>query len=101
MSNNDRIIFKRSGGFMGRSKEITLDLNSFPLEEKKMIDKLVFNRSSNENQKQESVGADYFTYEITIIRNNVSNTIKSNELNTDKDIAPLIDLLNKKVEENE
>jgi len=90
-----RIVFERTGGFMGRKVNLSLDLAELPPDQAVTLKRLV-NESNFFKLKEippTSPAPDGFIYSITVETENNQRTIKVSEINLPQALRPLIDNL--------
>jgi hypothetical protein len=87
-----RILFEKSGGLMGRTTSLKLDLNELPPDQattlNRLIDKADF-LSLKENLVTRAM-PDEFNYTITVVTDKVQHTVHASDSSTPESLRPLI-----------
>jgi hypothetical protein len=94
-----KIYFKRSGGFEGRTTDITLNTNSLTPDESLNIKQLLDNAKFFDLPPKSSPperGADYFRYKITVETNERKHTVETTDLSMNPVLQSLVDFLNQR-----
>jgi hypothetical protein len=90
-----RIIFERSGGFMGRSVSLNLDLDELPPDQaatlKRLVDESDFFNLTEPPPKKPA--ADGFAYSLTVNDGKSERTFQLSETNVPNALQPLFENL--------
>ena len=91
-----RIIFERTGGFMGRKAAVDLDLNKLPADQAWTLRRLL--DESNFLSLEESLTApgparDEFQYSITVQTRNIEHCIRFSDASMPDSLRPLVEEL--------
>jgi hypothetical protein len=87
-----RIIYERSGGFMGLKSGLTIDLNNLPSAEAEILRGLVAGANFfalPENSSTRST-ADGFQYAITVETETVKHTVRTSDGTLPEELRPLL-----------
>jgi hypothetical protein len=86
------IYFKRSGGFMGIPLTANLDTTALPAEEADAIEQMLdeVNFFDLPSDPVNSSGSDRFTYELTVVSEEVEHTVCFSEQNTPAEMDSLV-----------
>ena len=89
------IIFKRSGGFIGRGMKFELDLNQLSSNEARHITQLIEQAGffSIPENLIEKFNPDEYQYTITIDVGALSHTVRTNDTTMPASLRPLVDEL--------
>jgi hypothetical protein len=90
-----RIIFTRSGGFLGREIDTDLDLNEMPEEESQEIQRLIL-ETNFFNIPQNLIppaSPDEYEYTVTVEAGNSHHTIQTSDANAPESLRPLLEKL--------
>jgi hypothetical protein len=76
-----QIYFKRSGGFVGRQLQVTLDTSSLPAAEAEIIEQMLMDANFFEmpSGPAEVSGADRFIYELKVVSEESEHTVLISE----------------------
>jgi len=88
-----KIQLERSGGFTGIAQRSSIDTDLLDAEEQKNLLEMVETAHFFDLPARipaSNVGADRFSYKLTITDKGRSHTIEFNEVNTPEDLSPLI-----------
>ncbi len=93
------ITFERSGGFMGRTVSITIDLDSLPSDQAETLRGLIEQSAffKREDAPPTSAVPDGFSYTITVAEETRTRTIHTADMAIDPDLQPLIDELSRRM----
>ena len=90
-----RIVFERTGGFIGRSIRLDLDLDELPPDQaltlKRLIEESEFFTLTESPSKK--IMADGFSYSLTINNGKNEKTIHLSETNIPNNLRPLLENL--------
>ncbi len=93
------ITFERSGGFMGRTVNLTLDLDSLPSDQaatlRGLLDQSAFFQRKDAPAKPAM--PDGFAYTITVAEGTQTRTIHTSDTAIDETLQPLIDELSRRL----
>jgi hypothetical protein len=94
-----KIIFERTGGFMGRKVSINLDLDELPASQSRTLQRLLdeadfFNLP--ENLSSQSL-RDGFSYTITVEEETVIRTVQLSDTTAPETVRPLLENLSRRV----
>jgi hypothetical protein len=90
-----RIIYERSGGFMGLKSSLTIDLDELPLDQAEALRTLLGEAnliSLSEDPPARSI-PDGFQYSLTIESEEVKHTVFTSDVTMPASLRPLIDEL--------
>ena len=90
-----RIIYERSGGFMGLKSSLTIDLDELPSDQAEMFRKLLGEANLiplSENPPDRSL-ADGFQYSLTVEFEEVKHTVRTSDVSMPDSLRPLMDEL--------
>lgn len=91
-----RIIFERTGGFMGRKTSLTLDLNDLPADQAGTLRDLLEQTnflSLEESPPAPSPARDEFHYRVTVETKNIQHTVHTTDTTMPASLYPLIEEL--------
>ncbi len=93
-----RIVFEQSGGFMGRTVNLTLDLGELPPEQASVLRNLLQEAHFLELDQDLAPRPmrDSFSYRITVETESAEHTIRVNDANAPSSLRPLIQELSKR-----
>lgn len=97
-----KIIFKQSGGMLGRDTETDLDLNQLPADEVQEIQRLILD-SNFFNIPQNlisSAAPDEYQYTITVDAGNSHHTVQTSDSTAPENLRPLLEKLSNLAKEN-
>jgi hypothetical protein len=87
-----RILFEKSGGLMGRTTSLTLDLNELPPDQAATLNRLIDEADFlhlEENLVTRAI-PDEFNYTITVVTDKVQHTVRASDSSTPESLRPLI-----------
>ncbi|GAB4505025.1 MAG: hypothetical protein Fur0043_20200 [Anaerolineales bacterium] len=92
-----RILFERSGGFMGRKIRLTIDIDDLPKEQASALHELLeevdfFGLPAD---LRRSPAPDEFTYSITVAKEDQQHSVHVNDASMPDDLRPLLKELGK------
>lgn len=91
-----RIIFERSGGIMGRTTSLTLDLDDLPADQAETLRRLL--DEANFLSLPENLVArpapDEFNYSITVEMDTMRHTVRASDTSAPESLRPLLSELN-------
>ena len=94
-----RIIFERSGGFMGLKSSLTSDLNELPLDQavtlRRLLDESHFFTLS-ENPPPTHSAPDSFQYTITVETDTAKHTVLTGDATAPEELRPLLQELSQR-----
>jgi len=92
-----KILFERSGGFMGRKISLDIDFDGLPDEKAEhlnnLLDEADFFELPNDLTRKDM--PDAFTYSITVVSNKGEYSVRCGDTTAPNDLRPLLDELNK------
>ena len=93
-----RIIFERTGGFMGLKSSLTIDLDDLPLDQAATLRRLLdeahfFTLTENPPTRPNPDG---FQYTITVESETAKHTIHTNDTSAPEELRPLLQELSKR-----
>jgi hypothetical protein len=90
-----KIIFERSGGFMGRNVKLELDLADLPPDQAEILKRLVEESDffSLTESLPKAPAPDGFTYTITVITTKIRHTVNTADTSAPEVLRPLLDEL--------
>jgi hypothetical protein len=92
-----KILFERTGGFMGRKVSASLDLNNLPDQETqaliKMIDEAGFFKLPTD--LTQPTMPDEFTYNITVFSDAGQHSVRCSDTTAPDDLRPLLEELSR------
>lgn len=93
-----RIVFEQSGGFMGRTVNLTLDLSELPPDQASALRVLLQDAHFLDLDQDLAPRPmrDSFSYRITVETENAEHTIRVNDANAPSNLRPLIQELSKR-----
>jgi hypothetical protein len=93
-----RIMFERTGGFMGRSVSLTIELDDLPADQagtlRRIVDEAHF-FTLTENPPSSPV-PDGFQYTITIETEKVKHTVHTSDISATEELRPLLQELSQR-----
>ena len=93
-----RINFQRTGGFMGRTVNLTLDLDELPADQagtlKHLLDEVNF-FSLEEDNPASPYGRDVFHYLITVETETIQHTVRVSDTKMPASLRPLVENLSR------
>jgi hypothetical protein len=92
-----KILFERTGGFMGRKVSVTIDLDELSNEQAELLDKLLdkadfFDLPADMTQP---AMPDSFTYNITVNSPKGRHSVRVGDTTASDDLRPLLDELSR------
>ena len=92
-----KILFERTGGFMGRKVSATIDLDDLPDEQADLLDDLLDEADFFELPADLTRPAmpDAFTYNITISSDKGQHSVRVSDTTVPDDLLPLLEELSK------
>jgi hypothetical protein len=93
-----RIVFEQTGGFMGRTVTLTLDLGDLTTEQADALQGLLqeANLLDPEPEEAESLARDDYRYTITVESERVEHTVRVGDASAPSNLRPLIEELSKR-----
>ncbi len=93
-----RIVFEQSGGFMGRTVNLVLDLDDLPPEQVSMIRELLQEAHflDLDQDLAPRPARDTYSYRITVETENFEHTVRVNDTSVPSNLRPLIQELSKR-----
>ena len=93
-----RIVFEQTGGFMGRTVNLVIDLNELPPEQASMIRDLLQEAHFLDLDQDLAPRPmrDAFNYRITVETESAEHTVRVNDANAPSNLRPLIQELAKR-----
>jgi hypothetical protein len=92
-----KILFERTGGFMGRKVSVTINLDDLPDDQANLLNELLDNTDFFElpaNLTQPAM-PDAFTYNITISSEERQHSVRVSDTTAPDDLRPLLEELNR------
>jgi hypothetical protein len=93
-----RIVFEQSGGFMGRTVNLTLDLSDLPDDQATALRSLLqeANFLDLDREMAPRPARDDYSYRITVETESLEHTVRVSDANTPSNLRPLIQELSKR-----
>ena len=90
-----KILFERTGGFMGRKVSVTIDLDDLPEEQAEALDELLDEADFFELPADLTKPAipDAFTYNITVFSDDEQHSVRVSDATAPDDLRPLLEEL--------
>ena len=90
-----KILFERTGGFMGRKVSVTIDLDDLPEEQADVLDELLDEADFFELPADLTRPAipDAFTYNITVFSDDEQHSVRVSDATAPDDLRPLLEEL--------
>ena len=90
-----KILFERTGGFMGRKVSVTIDLDDLPEEQAEALDELLDDADFFELPADLTRPAipDAFTYNITVYSDDEQHSVRVSDATAPDDLRPLLEEL--------
>jgi hypothetical protein len=92
-----KILFERTGGFMGRKVSATIDLNDLSADQAELLDDLLDDADFFELPADLTTPAmpDAFTYNITVFSDEGQHSVRVSDTTAPDNLRPLLDELSK------
>jgi hypothetical protein len=92
-----KILFERTGGFMGRKVSVTIDLDDLPEEQAEALDEMLDKADFFELPTDLTKPAlpDAFTYNITVFSDDEQHSVRVSDATAPDDLRPLLEELSK------
>jgi len=90
-----KILFERTGGFMGRKVSVTIDLDDLPEEQAEALDEMLDEADFFELPADLTKPAipDAFTYNITVFSDNEQHSVRVSDATAPDNLRPLLEEL--------
>lgn len=97
-----KILFERTGGFMGRKVSVTIDLEDLPEERAEELDDLLDEANFFELPADLTRPAipDAFTYNITVFSDDEQHSVRCSDATAPDDLRPLLEELSNQARMN-
>ena len=95
-----KILFERTGGFMGRKVSLSLDMADLPEDQVEQLENLVDGADFFElpaNLTRQNM-PDAFTYHITVISDKGEHSVRCSDTTAPDDLLPLIEELSRQAQ---
>jgi hypothetical protein len=98
-----KVYFEQSGGFAGRTVATTINSDTLSSEESKQLEDLIedanfFNLTSKLLPSGEEGAADYFSYDITIEKQELKHRVETTDISMPQSLKPLVRYLRGKAQ---
>jgi hypothetical protein len=92
-----KILFERTGGFMGRKVSVSIDLEDLPDEQAEALDEMLDEADFFElpDDLTRPAVPDAFTYNITVFSDDEQHSVRVSDATAPDDLRPLLDELSK------
>jgi len=92
-----KIVFERTGGFMGRKVSVTIDLDDLPEEQAEALGELLDDADFFELPADltKPVMPDAFTYNITVFSDESQHSVRVSDATAPDDLRPLLEELSR------
>ena len=95
-----KILFERTGGFMGRKVSLEIDMDDLPDDQVEFLDDLLddadfFKLPADLTRK---AMPDAFTYSITVVSDKGKHSVRVSDTTAPDDLRPLLDELNRQAQ---
>ncbi|MGD8406678.1 MAG: hypothetical protein PVJ21_23680 [Anaerolineales bacterium] len=93
-----KILFERTGGFMGRKVSTSLDLNELPEEQSKALGNMLDDADffALPADLTQPAMPDEFTYNITVIGDESQHSVRCGDTTAPNDLRPLLEELSRR-----
>lgn len=92
-----KILYERTGGFMGRKVSVTIDLDDLPDDQAELLDDLLNEADFFELPADLTTPTmpDAFTYNITVFGDDGQHSVRVSDTTAPDDLRPLLEELSK------
>jgi hypothetical protein len=92
-----KILFERTGGFMGRKVSLSIDIDDLPEEQADLLDDLLDEADFFDLPVDLTKPAipDAFTYNITVFDDDEQHSVRCSDTTAPEDLRPLLEELSK------
>jgi len=101
--NMTKIIFKQTGGMMGREIEKELDLNQMPAEESQELQRMILDSKFFDIPQNliETAAPDEYQYMITVDAGNSHHTVQTSDSTAPESLRPILEKLSNLAKEDQ